>query len=116
MSVAETQNTVVTVFRGTTANQFGDEIDANTPLIEHLPATLIETGKTVQDPSTQSPRTIRQVKCWVPEFAGVVNTDRIMDERTGDVFIIIGVTKPPTTIGAPVDTVLDLKRVTASTA
>lgn len=116
MSVAETANTVVTVYRSTTQNQFGDTIDNNTPHLEHLPATLIETGKTVQDPSTQSPRTIRQVKCWVPEFAGVLNTDRILDERTGDVFIIIGVTKPPTTIGAPVDTVLDLKRISASTA
>lgn len=112
---AETANTTASVLRGTTSNQFGDVIDASTPVITGLPVTLIETGKTVQDPSTQSPRTIRQVKCWVPEFAGVVSTDRIMDERTGDVFIIIGVTKPPTTIGAPVDTVLDLKRVTAST-
>lgn len=116
MSVAETQNTQVTVMRSTTENAFGDVIDDNTPFLEHLPATLIETGKRVQDPSTQSPRTIRQVKCWVPEFAGVVNTDRIKDESTGDVYIIIGVTKPPTTIGAPVDTVLDLKRISASTA
>jgi len=114
VSVAETQNCLVTVYRSTTQNQFGDVIDDNTPFLEHLPATLIETGKTVQDPSTQSPRTIRQVKCWVPEFAGVVNTDRVKDESTGDIYIIIGITKPPTTIGVPVDTVLDLKRVTAA--
>jgi hypothetical protein len=116
MSVAETQNTTCTVYRSTTVNQFGDVIDNNVPFLEHLPATLIETGKSVQDPSTPTPRTIRQIQCWVPEWAGVLNTDRILDERTGDVYIIIGVTKPPTIIGVPVDTRLDLKRVSANSA
>lgn len=115
MSVAETQNTTCTVFRSTTVNQFGDTIDNNVPLITGLPATLIETGKTVQDPSTPTPRTVRQISCWVPEWAGIVNTDRLLDERTQDVYIIIGITKPPTIIGAPVDTRLDLKRITAQT-
>jgi hypothetical protein len=46
----------------------------------------------------------------------VVNTDRILDEGTGDVYIIIGVTHPATLTGAPVDVVLDLKRITAQTA
>ena len=113
---AETANTTATVFRGTTSNQFGDEIDSNVPLITNLPVTLIETGKSVQDPSTPTPRTIRQITCIVPEWAGVLNTDRIMDERTQDVYIIISVTKPPTIIGAPVDTVLGLKRITANSA
>lgn len=113
---AETANTTVTVLRGTTENQFGDTIDDNTPFITGLPATLIETGKQVQDPSTPTPRTIRQIYCSVPQYAGVLNTDRIKDESTGDVYIILSVTTPPTTIGAPVDTVLQLKRVTASSA
>jgi hypothetical protein len=113
---AETANTTATVLRGTTVNQFGDEIDANTPFISGLPVTLIETGKSVQDPSTPTPRTIRQIYCNVPEWAGILNTDQIRDERTGDTYIIIGVTRPPTIIGAPVDTVLQLKRVTANAA
>lgn len=113
---AETANTTASVMRGTTENQFGDEIDANTPYISGLPVTLIETGKTVQDPSSATPRTIRQVYCNVPEWAGILNTDRLMDERTGDVYIIISVTKPPTIIGAPVDTILGLKRISANAA
>lgn len=113
---AETANTTASVLRGTTSNQFGDVIDASTAVITGLPVTLVETGKSVQDPSTPTPRTIRQIYCSVPEWAGVTNSDRIKDEQTGDVYIIISVTKPPTIIGAPVDTVLGLKRVTASTA
>ena len=111
---AETQNTTASILRGTTSNQYGDQIDSNEPIITSLPVTLIETGKTVQDPSTPTPRTIRDVKCIVPEWAGLLNTDRIMDERTGDIYIVISVTRPPTIIGAPVDTVAQLKRISAN--
>jgi len=110
---AETQNCLISVLRGTAVNQFGDEVDSNVPFISGLPATLIETGKTVQDPSTPTPRTIRQITAIVPEWAGVLNTDRLLDESTGDTYIIISVTRPPTIIGAPVDLVLQLKRVSA---
>jgi len=113
---AETANTLCTIFRGTTTNWAGDTVDNNTPFITGLPVTLVETGKNVQDPSTPTPRTIRQIYCSVPRFAGITNDDRIMDESTGDVYMIIAVTTPPTTIGAPVDTVLQLKRVTANSA
>jgi hypothetical protein len=111
---AETQNTVCTIFRGTSTNQFGDSIDSNTPYITDLPATLIETGKSVQDPSTPTPRTIRAIYLNVPEWAGILNTDRVLDQRTQDVYIVISVTKPPTIIGAPVDTTCQLKRVSAN--
>jgi hypothetical protein len=100
--------------RGTTTNWAGDEVDSNVPFISGLPITLIETGKTVQDPSTATPRTIRQITAIVPEWAGVLNTDRLLDESTGDTYIIISVTRPPTIIGAPVDTVLGLKRISAN--
>jgi hypothetical protein len=113
VSVAEIQNTTATILRGTTTNQFGDEIDDNQPLVQHLPVFLAETGKTVQDPSTPTPRTIRQITCTVPQYVGITNEDRIKDEATGDTYIIIGVTTPPTIIGAPVDLVLDLKRISA---
>lgn len=112
---AETANTTASILRGTSSNWAGDQVDANTPVITGLPITLIETGKSVQDPSTPTPRTIRQIYANVPEWAGILNTDRLMDERTGDVYIVISVTKPPTIIGAPVDTVLGLRRVTANT-
>jgi hypothetical protein len=113
---AETANTTATVYRGTSTNWAGDTVDSNVPLISSLPITLIETGKSVQDPSTPTPRTIRQIYANVPEWAGIVDTDRLLDERTGDVYIIISVTKPPTIIGAPVDTVLGLKRISANAA
>jgi hypothetical protein len=113
---AETVNAYATIYRGSAVNWAGDEVDANVPYISGLPVTLVETGKSVQDPSTPTPRTIRQIYCTVPEWAGILNTDRLRDETTGDVYIIISVTKPPTIIGAPVDTVLGLKRISANAA
>lgn len=111
---AEAANTLVTVFRGTTKNAFGDDVDSNTPYLEHIPAILTETGRTIQDPSSETPRTIRQVTCHLPPWTGVLNTDRLFDESTSDTYIILGVTRPPTLFGAPVDTMLQLKRVTAN--
>ncbi len=113
---AETANTLCSILRGTTANQFGDEIDSDIPVMEHLPVTLIETGHTTQDPSSPTPRTIREIKCIVPHWAPLTDSDRIRDERTGDVYMVISVTRPPTIIGAPVDTVAILKRVSAQAA
>jgi hypothetical protein len=112
---AETANTTATVLRGTTQNWAGDTVDSDTPVITGLPVTLAETGKTVQDPTSSTPRTIRQVYCSVPQYAAITLSDRIMDEATGDVYIVIGVTRPPTIIGAPVDQVCNLKRISAST-
>jgi hypothetical protein len=114
VSVAETANTRVSVLSGTTVNWAGDEIDANDPVIEHLPATLIETGRKTQDPSSPTPRTIREITLRLPYWSGVTDEDRILDENTQDIYMIISVTRPPTIIGAPVDLVLSLKRVTAN--
>ena len=111
---AETQNCVISVLRGTTTNWAGDEVDANTPVIEHLPATLIETGRKTQDPSSPTPRTIREITLRLPYWSGVTDKDRILDERTGDIYMVISVTRPPTIIGAPVDLLISLKRVTAN--
>lgn len=114
--VAEFATGTCAVFRGTSENQFGDAIDVDIPVIQGLPCAIIETGKTTQDPSSQTPRTIRDVVAYVPQYAQVVNTDRILDEVRGDIYIVISVTRPPSLIGAPVDAVLGLKRISAATS
>src|SRR5581483_278244 len=110
--VAETRNSTISVMRGTTTNWAGDIVDANVPVIEHLPATLIETGHKTQDPSSPTPRTIREITLRVPYWSGLLDSDRVLDERTQDIYIVISVTRPPTIIGAPVDLVASLKRIT----
>jgi hypothetical protein len=112
---AETVNALVTLLRGNSTDAYGDPDDSgDTVFLEHIPATLIETGKNVEDPSTSSPRTIRQIFCSVPGYIGVVDTDRIRDERTGNVYMIISVDDAPTLIGETPETQLGLKRVSAA--
>jgi len=110
----ELANTQITVFRGTTTDEFGDEIDTADPLIEHVPAVLVETGRNTQDPSSSTPRTIRQITCTVPDWLDVTNDDRVFDERTSDTYMVITVTRSPDTFGPPPGRLLALKRVTAA--
>lgn len=111
---SETVNTRVTLLRGTGTDAYGDPTDTDTVFLAHIPATLIETGKNVQDPSTSTPRTIRQVQCALPGFIGVLDTDRIRDELSGNLYMVVGVDTPPTLIGETPDVRLDLKRVSAA--
>lgn len=113
--VAEAVNTTVSVLRGSGFDEYGDPIDTNTVAYSGVPAVLTELSRQTQDPSTPSPRTIRASELHVPDSVGLLDTDRILDESTGQTYSVVDVTRPPTLIGAPVDTVATLKRVTANT-
>lgn len=113
--VAEAANTTVSVLRGETTDAYGDLLDSNQVAYAGVPAILVETGRTTTDPSNPNPRTIRRIVLTVPEWIGLLDTDRVMDEATSNVYMVIEVTKPPTLIGAPVDTTAVLKRVTNTT-
>ena len=110
----ELSNTQISVLRGTTVDSFGDVIDSDVPLIEHVPAILVETGRQTQDPSSPTPRTIRQITCTVPDWCEVTNEDRILDERSHEVYMVITVFRPPDMFGPPPGLVLALKKVTAA--
>lgn len=114
--LAETSNVTVSVLRGTSVNQWGDVVDDLTPAFEHVRATLVETSKEIQDPSTQTPRTIREIICWVPEFLGVTTDDRIKDEVSGLTYMIAGIMKPPTIVRMNLPVQLNLKRVSGNNA
>lgn len=111
MSVAEVANTTVTVLGGTTEDRFGDPLDANLAVFTSVPAFIAETGNTVQDPTTPTPRIIRQVVGKISEHTKLTTDHRLLDERTGEKFIVLSVTRPRTLDGEPVDLMLALKRV-----
>jgi hypothetical protein len=113
--MAPTTNTLCSLFRGTTVTQFGDIIDNPVaPYMEHVPATLIEKADIVLDPATQTPMTIRSSVLLLPPWTGAMNSDQVLDEATGDYYMIEEIVNPPTTIGAPVDLRLMLRRITAT--
>ena len=81
-----------------------------------VPVFIGETSRKVQDPSTATPRTIRDITARVPGYCKLQNTDQVRDERTGDMFIVLSVTQPAALFGTPSDwdQVAELKRVTAA--
>lgn len=113
--VMEAANTTVSVLRGETTDEYGDLIDANTVVYTGVPAILVETSRQTSDPSNPTPRTVRSVMLTVPDWIGLLNSDRVRDDANQNVYMVIEVTKPPTLMGAPVDTSAVLKRVTATT-
>lgn len=105
--------TQVSVLRGTTTDDFGDLIDAATPVVTGVPAAIVESSKTVTDQATQTPRTVRTVTCVLPAWASVLNTDRLQDQSTGLTYFIESVETQPS-LGYPGDQVLGLRRVTGT--
>lgn len=108
----ELATTSVSVLRGETADAYGDVVDATTVVHEGVPASIVETSRTVTDPSSQTPRTIRAVTCVMPGWADVLNTDRLRD-ACGTVYAIESLEAQPS-LGYPAGTILTLRRVTAA--
>jgi hypothetical protein len=104
----EIANTMLTVMRGREANAYGDLTDVGKKLYTGIPAAAVESSKQVWDPATQTPRTVRTSKCVVPDWADILTSDTLMDERTGNYYMIIDIQVQPT-LGTPPDKILTLR-------
>ena len=106
----ELATTSVQILRGETANEFR-QTDSTTAAYASIPASIVETGQRPPIP-TQQPRTVRTITAVMPQWADVLNTDRLQD-ACGTVYAVIEVTAQPS-LGYPADKVLKLRRVTAA--
>jgi hypothetical protein len=102
----------VSILRGTTVDDYGDLVDADTPAYTGIPAAIVESARTVTDPSSQVARTIRAIICIMPGWADVLNSDRLQDP-SGNVYEIESLEAQPS-LGYPADTILTLRRVTGT--
>ena len=105
-------NTSVAILRGTTTDDYGDLVDADTPAYTSIPAAIVESSMTVMDPGAQVPRTVRAITCMLPGWADVLNSDRLQDP-SGRIYEIESVEAQPS-LGYPPDTILTLRRVTGA--
>jgi hypothetical protein len=85
--------TTVSVLGGTSTDAFGDEADGTTVLASGVPASLIESTRTAQEPVTGTPRIIRTHICRLPPGTAVDETKRIKDEQTSEIYIVVAVTR-----------------------
>ena len=104
--------TQVSVLRGTVVDDYGDLVDGTMAAYTGIPAAIVESAKTVMDPASQVPRTIRAITCVMPGWADVLNSDRIQDPA-GRIYEIESVEAQPT-LGYPADMILTLRRVTGT--
>ena len=103
---------------GQSTNAYGDLADAGAPQIAHVPAFIAEKRQQVWDPVSQIPRTVRTINCHVSSWLNLqagFESQQIVDETSGDVYFVEDIVYPPTIIGAPVDLILQLRRVTGPT-
>jgi len=104
----ELANTHLSVLRGTTVNDWGDKTNVGTPLYTGIPAGLVESSKQVFDRASQRFQTIRTSTCVVPEWADILDTDTLINESTGDAYMVESVELQPT-LGCPPDKILILR-------
>lgn len=108
-SVLRFMNRRVTVLRGVAANAYGDESDVGTPYLTGVPAAIAETSQTAFDPATQRLSVIRAIKCIMPGWAGVEETDTIVDPATGWAYMIEDLQQEPGLGYYPPRTILTLR-------
>lgn len=82
-----TPTTTISVLRGTTTNEFGDVIDADTVVLSGIPASIAERTQRVHGPRDSEDRIVRIHKLRVPNGTGIQKGDRVRD-ATGQVYIV----------------------------
>lgn len=88
-------STLVSILRGTTTNQWGDEVDdpnANAVAVG-VPADIAVTNTNAFDPTSQTVRTIRSISGAIQSDTDITANDRLQDEATGVVYIVESVTQ-----------------------
>lgn len=91
-------NTTIAIYRGSSQDSFGDEVDADTPVRTGVPASLIEgRPREVNSGTTNTPRVVRTATLRVNNSEMIRRGDRIKDESTGQFYRV----DEPTHVGSP---------------
>lgn len=103
--------TTITVYRGTTTDAYGDEQDTDTTVHTGIPAALTEQTRRVTTRDDPTPRIVRYAVGRVTAGTDITDQDRILDERTGAVYVVDAVSSMANPAVAA-DLRLDLRRTT----
>jgi hypothetical protein len=94
-----------------TENEWGDPIEGSEELHTRVPTALhVQPIRSTSDEGQREPVVIEFWTAYVPNHLDVTDAQRFRDERTGLVYLIDHVIRPPHA-GMPQDTRLDLRRV-----
>ncbi len=85
--------TTVSVLRGTTTDDYGDTVTADTVTASAVPFSLLEQRRTVFTPEDNQLRQIGYFTGRAPGDTDIRQGDRIRDERAGGVYFVDSVTR-----------------------
>ena len=75
-------------------DDYGDPLDNSTATASGVPFQLNEFDSHESDPTSGEPRVVRYVYGYCYPGVDVRRGDRVMDERTGALYTVDGVTRP----------------------
>ena len=100
------------ILRGSTEDEFGEPVDTPTPVagLDDFPAAITEVDDSVFDPADSSWRTVRKLVGRVPYWVGILEGDRLRDNRDGKVYLIDEVQRARRSISGRASVTLTLRR------
>jgi len=105
--------TTVSVLRGTAVDPvYGDAVATANVIASGVIASIIEDRSVkATTPGNPTPRITRAYDCALPSDVDVTDADRLRDERTGQVYVIVSVSQQALP-GITSDQNLELRRAT----
>lgn len=104
--------TTVSILGGNpTTDTWGDEVENGTVSASGVPASILEQRQVVTTPADNRAQVVRYYTGRLPAGTVVTTSNRLLDERTGETYVIENVSR----VANPVisnDVRLDLKRAT----
>jgi hypothetical protein len=97
------------VLRGSSVNDYGDEIDSNTVASSGIRGSVIERTKQVFNPDDGRVATVRFLTGRFDSRADIQDGDRIKDEKTGEIFVVASLSRPTNAV-VKSDIVADLTK------
>ena len=85
----------ITICRGFEVNDCGDRTNVGIPLHTGVQAAIAEIGHVTFDPASSTQRTIREVTCRVNGCTDVLADDNVMDEATGNWYMVESIAAEP---------------------
>jgi hypothetical protein len=97
------------VLRGSTVNDYGDEVDSETVVSTDILGSVIERTKQVFNPDDGRVATVRFLTGRFDGRADIQDGDRIKDQKTGEVFVVASLARPTNAV-VKSDIVADLTK------
>lgn len=92
--------TTVSIYRGTTQDEYSDDVDDNSaPIVSGELAAIIESSRRVFLPAEDRMTVVMNATGRVKSGTDVTEGDRLKDERSGQFYLVEAISHPQVTRG-----------------